>query len=79
MTLLVIAIAVAYTRRLAVKQPIRLAGVTPTKWPDAGLGCPMPDMAYAQVETAGYVIEFEHSDESSTYHTDMNRVVRCDQ
>lgn len=58
--------------------PVRVARVTPTNWPDGSLGCPMPGMSYAQVETAGFVIELEHGGNSFDYRSDMLRVVHCD-
>ncbi len=38
-------------------------------WPDASLGCPQPDMFYAQVMTDGSVIELEHAGRYYRYHT----------
>ena len=38
-------------------------------WPDASLGCPQPDMFYAQVMTDGSVIELEHDGRYYRYHT----------
>lgn len=38
-------------------------------WPDSSLGCPQPDMQYAQVLTDGSVIELEHDGDIYRFHT----------
>lgn len=38
-------------------------------WPDSSLGCPEPDMSYAQVPADGSVIELEHDGLYYRYHT----------
>ena len=49
-------------------------------WPDASLGCPQPGMMYAQVQTAGYLIQLGANSGSYAYHTDANQlVVLCDE
>lgn len=49
-------------------------------WPDASLGCPQPGMMYAQVQTAGYLIQLVVNNESYEYHTDTNQqVVLCEE
>lgn len=42
-------------------------------WPDTSLGCPQPDMSYAQVLTDGSVIELEHAGDVYRYHTGGER------
>lgn len=42
-------------------------------WPDASLGCPRPDMRYAQVPTDGSVIELEFDGAVYRYHTGGRR------
>jgi len=42
-------------------------------WPDGSLGCPLPDMSYAQVPTDGSIIELEHDGQIYRYHTGGNR------
>ena len=42
-------------------------------WPDASLGCPQPDMRYAQVLTDGSVIELEYDGLVYRYHTGGQR------
>ncbi len=52
--------------------------LTPTRWPDASLGCSETDKEYLQVETAGYVIELEHDGKQFAYHASTDRVVLCE-
>jgi hypothetical protein len=48
-------------------------------WSDASLGCPLPGMIYAQVQTAGYLIQLEANSEKYGYHTDLgNTVFLCE-
>lgn len=42
-------------------------------WPDSSLGCPQPDMSYAQVLTDGSIIELEHDGDIYRYHTGGSR------
>ena len=42
-------------------------------WPDASLGCPQPDMAYAQVVTDGSIIELGYDGNVYRYHTGGTR------
>ncbi len=37
-------------------------------WPDASMGCPHPDMMYAQVLKEGYKIVLEHNGKTYNYH-----------
>jgi hypothetical protein len=47
-------------------------------WPDAALGCPQPDMLYAQVMTPGYRVVVKVGEEEIEFHTDeRGNVVRC--
>jgi hypothetical protein len=47
-------------------------------WPDTSLGCPEPDIMYAQVQTPGYIILLEVEGETYRYHTDDGgRVILC--
>jgi hypothetical protein len=64
-----------------LKVPVEKVKTTlrPHTWPDASLGCPKPDMSYAQMETKGFVIELEAGGKKYRYHSDMQRVVPCDQ
>jgi hypothetical protein len=57
---------------------MQVVTVEPRDWPDSSLGCPQPDMLYAQVITPGYLIVVEVSDERFEYHADeRGNVVRC--
>ena len=57
---------------------IKTRSVQPAVWPDASLGCPKPDMVYAQVETPGYQIDLEANGKTYRYHADHQRVVQCE-
>jgi hypothetical protein len=54
---------------------IEVQSVEPTEFPDASLGVPEPGKSYAQVVTAGYVIELSAADENYRYHAGDGRVV----
>ena len=57
---------------------IQVVTVEPRDWPDSSLGCPQPDMLYAQVITPGYLILVEVSGDRFEYHTDeRGNIVRC--
>jgi len=57
---------------------IRIVKVTPVDWPDTSLGCPQPEMAYAQVITPGYYIVLDAKGQQYPYHTDLEeRVILC--
>ena len=45
----------AQEQGLAV-QSLQVISTAPMTWSDAGLGCPQPGMAYAQVLTSGYLV-----------------------
>ena len=59
---------------------VKVLAVEPVTWNDASLGCPQPDMMYAQVMTPGYQVQVEVAGEAHTVHMDEagNGVV-CDQ
>ena len=42
-------------------------------WSDGSLGCPMPDMRYAQVLTDGSIIELTHAGKTYRYHAGGQR------
>jgi hypothetical protein len=57
---------------------VQVVSIEPRNWPDASLGCPQPDMLYAQVVTPGYLVLVDVSGERIEYHTDeRGTVVRC--
>lgn len=60
------------------KEDIKIKSVSKREWPDASLGCPKPGSFYAQVITPGYQIILEADQKSYSYHTSLERVVRCD-
>jgi hypothetical protein len=59
-------------------ETVQVITLEPRDWPDSSLGCPQPDMLYAQVITPGYLVLVEVSGEQIAYHTDeRGTVVRC--
>ncbi len=57
---------------------IRVVEARAVTWPDASLGCPQPEMAYAQVITPGYWILLEAEGKQYPYHTDQNgQIILC--
>jgi hypothetical protein len=60
------------------KAEIAVVKVEVVDWPDTSLGCPQPDMMYAQVISPGYRIVLLHAGETHVYHSDRGtRVVYC--
>jgi hypothetical protein len=66
-------------RRLGLSPgEIAVTSVEAVEWPDASLGCPQPDMTYAQVITPGYLIVLEAAGQTYEYHTNEDSsVVMC--
>lgn len=66
-------------KQLAINtDQIRVAEIRAVDWPDASLGCPQPEMAYAQVITPGYYIALESQGQLYPYHTDQgDQIVLC--
>jgi hypothetical protein len=57
---------------------IKVVSVEAVEWRNTSLGCPQPDMMYAQVITPGYVIVLEAGSKTYEYHTDQRtKVVLC--
>ena len=57
---------------------VQVVTVEPRDWLDSSLGCPQPDMLYAQVITPGYLILVEVSGERFEYHADeRGNIVLC--
>lgn len=50
-----------------------------TDWADASLGCPQPDVAYAQIVTPGYRLTFDRDGDSYVVHTngDATQIISC--
>ena len=60
---------------------LKVVSTTAMTWSDASLGCPQPDMGYAQVVTPGYLVLFRDSEETEyKVHTneDGSSVIVCD-
>jgi hypothetical protein len=59
-------------------ETVQVVSIEPRNWPDSSLGCPQPDMLYAQVVTPGYLVLVDVSGKRIEYHTDeRGTVVRC--
>jgi hypothetical protein len=73
------ALTTAIARDLGVPpETLQVITVEHRDWPDSSLGCPQPDMMYAQVITPGYLVVVDVSGERIEYHTDeRGTVVRC--
>lgn len=72
-------IAVARETRLRART-LRVASVRAEEWPDAGLGCPEPGMAYAEVLTPGHRVVLEAGGNRYEVHTsDAGAAVVCDE
>lgn len=52
---------------------IEVVEVSAMTWPDASLGCPQPDMMYAQVLTEGMLIRLSAGGETFAYHSGGNQ------
>ena len=61
-------------RRLSVPaDQIELVEVRDVVWPDKGLGCPQPGMAYTQVQVDGQLIRFRVGGRLYEYHSGGGR------
>jgi hypothetical protein len=57
---------------------VRVLEAMAVTWPDASLGCPQPDMAYAQVLSPGYWVLLEADGRQYPYHTDQDeQIILC--
>jgi hypothetical protein len=56
---------------------IRVDEVTPYRWTDSSLGCPLPEQTYVDIAIDGYRILLTTGDNSYVYHTDFDRVLPC--
>jgi hypothetical protein len=59
------------------KRDIKVQSVEVVQWPDTSLGCPQPDMMYAQVVTPGYRIVLEAGGQTYEYHSAGASVGLC--
>lgn len=61
-------------QRLGVsRDAIGLVSFESVVWPDGGLGCPSPDVAYTQVQVEGYRIVLGHGKRVFAYHGGAGR------
>jgi hypothetical protein len=56
---------------------IQPAGIVPTTFDDASLGCPKAGTQYAQVRTDGWVLTLRHAGRDFTYHADGHHLIPC--
>ena len=56
-------------RRAAALDTIAVVEVRSVTWPDPGLGCPRPDMAYKQVPVDGLLIRLSAGGSVFNYHS----------
>ena len=52
---------------------IETVDVQEVTWPDAGLGCPEPDMMYAQVLQDGLQIQLQVGEDTYYYHSALGQ------
>jgi hypothetical protein len=73
------ALADAASRLGVPASQVQVRRVEGREWPDTSLGCPQPNMLYAQVITPGYLVELSGAGRSLEYHTDRSgtRTVLC--
>lgn len=57
---------------------VRTLDVMPITWVDSSLGCPLPDQQYQPRRTEGYRIFLTVGDQRYLYHSDFERVIRCE-
>jgi len=62
---------------IAVDQ-IQIVSVKAVDWPDTSLGCPKPNMLYAEVVTPGFEIVLEANGQEYFYHTGGGEFVLCE-
>jgi hypothetical protein len=60
-------------RRAVAPDTIRIIEVRDVIWPDGGLGCPQPGMAYKQVPVDGLLIRLESGGQLFEYHAGGRR------
>ena len=51
-------------------EAVTVEGIEPVDWPDAGLGCPLPGMSYAEVITPGYRVTLNAAGAELAVHMD---------
>jgi len=61
-------------KRLSVDPAqVELVEVSQVTWPDGGLGCPQPGMAYTQVQVDGLRIRLRVGEQVYSYHSGSGR------
>lgn len=59
---------------------VEVVSAVAVEWPDAGLGCPVPGMSYAQVMVEGSLVELRHDGRIYRYHAGQDaEPFPCDQ
>lgn len=58
---------------------IEVVSVEPVTWQDTSLGCPAPDMMYAQRLVSGYKVVLRAAGKSYNVHTGESHALICDQ
>jgi hypothetical protein len=76
-------LAVLAQRRLAQELNVpagrvRVLEVTPYRWTDSSLGCPLADEVYSTVQIDGYRILLSVGSDEYIFHTDFDRLLACD-
>ena len=59
------------------KEEIKIVNTDARNWADTSLGCPEEGKFYAQIITAGYLIELTANDSPYFYHAGLKSVVTC--
>ncbi|MBN1135473.1 MAG: hypothetical protein JXM73_02760 [Anaerolineae bacterium] len=59
-------------------EQIHVVSVRAVDWRDTSLGCPKPNMFYAEVITPGFEIILEANGQEYTYHTGGGNYVQCE-
>jgi hypothetical protein len=75
------------TERVGADEPLTTSSLSFATWswseelfPDTSLGCPQPDVVYAQIITRGFQIEFTYFDTAFDYRAtpDGDLIILCD-
>lgn len=76
---LVALIAADAAERAEVNLPdVTLISMQPVTWPATHLGCPDPELGYAEVEIEGYILTVSAGNSTYTYHTDGGlQIILC--
>lgn len=57
---------------------IKIVSQETVTWPDAGLGCPKPGVAYIQVPVDGLRVILNRAGTAYEYHTGQSKIVLCE-